>query len=171
MTTDWRPITRPKTCVIGLTGRLGGVLGKTLQERGDELIEDQKSINYLIFAHRYRGRPSFELEMETNLNTLRIIENVRWGFGDCSCVIVSSVCASDPVTDQPLSYNVSKAAQLQFARYYAKTIKAARFNTVSPAGFTGNNPPVLIQQVADVIAFLCSPKSSGINGQDIKICG
>lgn len=162
-----------KSCIIGATGRLGDAVCIALMEhlivKPDDVITP---INYLVFAHRYRGEDNYYEEIDVNLHEIvRRINRTKWESGDRGIVIVSSVCATDPVVDQSLSYNISKAAQLQVARYFAKTLKNVRCNTVSPAAFTGMNPKVSIQQVASVIGFLCSPESSGINGTDIRVTG
>lgn len=165
-------MTQPISLVIGKSGRLGRVVATRFNQMGYAPDNGMHQVNYLVFAHRYRGAPSYRDEMDAHIRYVAdIIDGIRWRDGDRAIVIVSSVCATDPVADQPLSYNVSKAAQLQLARYYAKTLRGVRCNTVSPAAFTGANPVVSIEQVADVIAFLCSPASSGINGQDIRVTG
>ena len=163
-----------KSCVVGATGRLGKVVVDTLRARGDDVVSnDYDLLNYLIFAHRYRGDPSFELEMAANVTAVvRRIDASTFPYNqDRAVVLVSSIDAVGPNVAQSLSYNVSKAALNQIARYYAKA-GHIRINTVSPGTFTTDTPSVTKQQVADVIAFLCSPAASGINGQDIRVdCG
>lgn len=150
---------------------MGRVVAETFKARGDELVDYPSQMNYLVFAHRYRNsnaRPSYEREMEVNLGyVIRTIDSAVFAAGDQAIVIVSSVSAMDPAMNQTLAYNVSKAALNQVARYYAKA--GRRINTVSPDTFTGDSPRVSKQQVANVIAFLCSAAGSGINGQDIRV--
>jgi len=143
-----------------------------MRARGDTLIEVDDGPNYLVFAHRYRGQEDYSLEMTANLNNvIWMIQNLSFAeLGDKSIVIVSSINAAAPTTTQSLAYNVSKAALNQVARYLAKT-QPIRINTVSPATFTGDHPDVTAQEVANVIAFLCSPAASGINGADIRVTG
>ncbi len=160
-----------KTCIFGATGRLGMVIIENLTSRGDEISKNNQEINYLVFAHRYRGEADYGAEMEANVGLIAdSIRDARWADGDCAIVIVASVSAMQPDIGQSLAYNLSKAAQLQLARYYAK-MQPVRINTVSPATFTGPAAVISPQQVADVVAFLCSPQASGINGQDIRVTG
>jgi NAD(P)-dependent dehydrogenase (short-subunit alcohol dehydrogenase family) len=157
--------------VTGAGGRLGSVIVETLKQRGDDIVKHPFGVNYLVFSHRYRGEPDYRKEIEANLNdVIKHIEGATWLVGDRAIVIVSSIDAERPNINQSLSYNLSKAGLNQLARYYAKS-QPIRINTVSPDTFTGDNPKVSTQQVANVIAFLCSPESSGINGQDIKVTG
>lgn len=107
--------------------------------------------------------------MKSNLTG--IIERLKtqtWAQGDKAIVLVSSVSATTPAMTQSLAYNLSKSALNQLARHYARS-QPIRINTVSPDTFSGDNPAVYPSEVADVIAFLCSPQSSGINGQDIRV--
>lgn len=155
--------------LTGASGRLGSVIADTLKARGDTFTNAPDGVNYLVFAHRYRGEPDFKLEMESNVEWVaQSIDNAKFAEGDHAVVIVSSINATEPAENQSLAYNLSKAALNNLARLYAKK-GAARINTVSPATFTGDNPDVTAQEVADVIAFLCSPQASGINGQDIRV--
>ncbi len=156
--------------MTGSTGRLGSVVNEMLIARGDNLHHSEP-INYLIFAHRYRGEPDFSLEMDCNVNFVaELVKTTKWAEGDKAIVIVSSVNAETPTLDQSIAYNVSKAALNNLARYFALS-GPVRCNTVSPDTFTGDNPKVTPQQVAEVIGFLCSPQASGINGQDLRVTG
>lgn len=154
----------------GAGGRLGQVVAKTLTARGDDIVGWGDDFNYMIFAHRYRGEPSYEKEMYANVEQIRQwVNSATWAAGDKAIVIVSSVSATEPALNQSLAYNLSKAAQEQLCRYYSKTLKQVRCNSVAPATFTGTSPVCTPQQVADTIAFLCSTQASGINGQRIRV--
>lgn len=160
-----------RTRITGATGRLGRQIAEAIAGRGDEIVNDNDCLNYLVFAHRYRGEDSFQAEMDVNLR--RVIFDVSaasWGVGDRAIVLISSIDADSPNPNQSLGYNISKAGLNQFARYYAKLDKV-RINCVSPATFTGDNPDVSAVEVANVVLFLCSDKSTGINGQNIKVTG
>lgn len=161
------------SCVVGASGRLGREVVSVLRERRDNIISQDKlpvALNYLIFAHRYRGLPNFEQEMYVNLQwVIEMLERTRWAEGDRAAILVSSVCASDPAMNQSLSYNLSKAALNQAARYYAKKQSVYRINTVSPDTFTDKSLPLTARKVAETIALLCSRESSDINGQDFKV--
>jgi len=157
--------------ITGATGRLGSVIADTFVARGDELCAIRSHLNYLVFSHRYRGVDDYQKEMDGNLTrVIKAIESTTWHEDDCGIVIISSVSADTPDTTQSLAYNLSKAALNQAARYYAKKLDL-RVNTVSPATFSGDQPAVSKQEVANVVAFLCSPLATGINGQNIKVTG
>jgi NAD(P)-dependent dehydrogenase (short-subunit alcohol dehydrogenase family) len=85
-----------------------------------------------------------------------------------------------------IAYGASKAAVIQLTKYYAVHLasKGIRVNTVSPSGIQGNQAPEFLdkysqrvpearmvtpQEVANVIAFLLSRASSGINGTNIPV--
>lgn len=159
-----------RTFLTGASGRLGKVVEKYLLARGDNLVQTPDSVNYLVFAHRYRGEENFTEEMNANVGMVySTIKRATWATGDCAAVIVSSVSATDPAMNQSFGYSASKSAQLQLARYFAKDALGARVNTVSPNTFTGYSTVVTPHEVANVILFLCSPLSSGISGQDIRV--
>lgn len=169
-----------RTHITGRTGRLGSVLVALFAARGDQITGPDHGgvelygIHYLIFAHRYRNKnskPDHDREMQVNVGqVIETIEKSTFCYGeDCAIVIVSSVSATDPAMNQSLAYNLSKAAQNQVARYYAKALKGVRVNTVSPNTFTGDKSVITPQQVANVVSFLCSPAASGINGQDVRV--
>lgn len=159
-----------RTYITGASGRLGNVVKKYMSARGDEIVETTENVNYLVFAHRYRGEENFIEEMDVNVGLIyTTIKHATWATGDCAVVIVSSVSATDPAMNQSFGYNASKAAQHQIARYFAKGALGARVNTVSPNTFTGFSPVVTPHEVANVILFMCSPLSSGISGQDIRV--
>jgi NAD(P)-dependent dehydrogenase (short-subunit alcohol dehydrogenase family) len=158
-----------RSFVTGASGRLGGVIVQTLADRGDEIATTRVGINYLIFAHRYRGEPDFAREMDANLGlVVHDLGATSWAAGDRAVVIIASACAYKPDLTQSLAYNLSKAALNQLARYYAQC-SPFRVNTVSPGTFTGPKAVVSKQEVANVVAFLCSHLSSGINGQDVRV--
>ena len=158
-----------RSFVTGRSGRLGSVIVQSLADRGDVIADTRVRINYLVFAHRYRGAPDFAREMDANLGlVVHDIETTTWGEGDRGIVIISSISAEEPEIGESLAYNLSKAALNQLARCYAKT-GHTRINTVSPAAFTGPRAVVSMQEVANVVSFLCSPLSSGVNGQDIRV--
>lgn len=159
------------SCVIGASGRLGSKIVNALKARGDEVISIQEGINYLIFAQRYRGEPSYKLEMEGNLTkTWRALASATWGEGDKAAVIVGSVCSDDPAMHESLAYNLSKSALPQVARYYAKA-GPMRVNVVSPGTMRGDDAKVTEDEVVSVVAFLCSERGSGVNGQEIRVTG
>lgn len=157
--------------MTGASGRLGRVVAQTFADRGDTINYRGKPCSYMVFTHRYRGAENFTLEMAVNVETVaNTIDEAVWEGEDRAIVIVSSVNADTPALNQSLGYNCSKAALNNLARMYALK-RQVRINTVSPDTFTTDTPKVSRQQVADVIAFLCSPQASGINGEDIRVRG
>ncbi len=151
--------------VAGKTGRLGTVVADAFLNRGDVLVESEEA-QYLVFCHRYRGPKDFNSEMFANVE--KVIHWVEGGIKAEGVVIVTSVNSLEPTLTQSLAYNVSKAAQEQLVRYFSNSFPF-RCNSVQPNTFTGPDAVVTPQQVADVILFLCSPQSSGINGQSIRV--
>ncbi len=155
--------------ISGQSGRLGSVVVKTLWERGMNITTSPEHVNYMVFAHRYRGPESFEDEFMVNVrDVVNAIDHAQWADGDRAIVIVSSISSQEPAMNQSLAYNVSKAALDILPKYYCKS-QPVRINTVNSATFTGPSAVITPQQVADVISFLCSPQSSGINGQNIRV--
>lgn len=157
--------------MTGAGGRLGRVVAQTFIERGDTISHRGRPCSYMVFAHRYRGVENFLMEMSVNVEMVaNCIDTAQWEGDDRAIVIVSSVNAETPAMNQSLGYNCSKAALNNLVRMYALKQKV-RINTVSPDTFTTDTPRVSKQEVANVIAFLCSPQASGIRGEDIRVRG
>lgn len=166
---------KPRSAIFGGTGRLGTALAGRLKARGDESFpvgrESQipKSVNYAVFCQRYRGDYSVEGEFEASVAyTNRMIQTLNWAEGDKAIVIVASLFGSMVGKDQGVGYHVGKAAAIQLAKFHAAK-GSIRVNVVSPYAFTGPNPKVEMGEVVDVIEFLCSPRSKGVNGQNIIV--
>ncbi len=112
-----------------------------------------------------------------------------------SIVIVSSNASRLVAGEQPVSYHAAKAALRQMARYYACTLagKKIRVNCVTPGvvlkeearGYYRTNKKLhdlyrqitplgrmgVAEDIANAIAFLCSPQASFITGQEIVVDG
>src|SRR3990167_6476583 len=94
--------------ITGESGRLGTVLVETFRARGDVIIphinlpiinqifdhgyRGPMSVNYIVFAHRYRGTENYGAEMQANLTYVaNAIYRLTWAEGDRAIVIVSSI--------------------------------------------------------------------------------
>jgi NAD(P)-dependent dehydrogenase (short-subunit alcohol dehydrogenase family) len=164
-----------------------------------EIISRNGKLNNLIFLQRYKADgDKWTGEIETALSATRfVIESLLGKFnrGEKSIVLVSSA-ASDVVADeQGVGYHVAKAGLNQLGRYYAVTLgpRGIRVNTVSPGtvlkleneNFYRKNKRLqnlfkrtiplgrmgTAEEIANVIAFLCSSKASFITGQTLRVDG
>ncbi len=165
------------------------------------VVDQHGGLDSLIFLQRYRGDDEnrWANELETSLSaTKRAIElgaTLLSADGARSVVIVGSVYGISVGDGQDVSYQVVKAAIIQLARYYAMTLgpKGIRVNVVSPGAYlkdenrahklTDKSYVEMMQrivplqrigtaeEVAEVIAFLCSAKSSLISGQNLVVDG
>jgi NAD(P)-dependent dehydrogenase (short-subunit alcohol dehydrogenase family) len=171
-------------------------LSKTL----DEIVSRQGRPANLIFFQRFKGEgDAWRQEIETSLTATKfVIETLvdrLAGNRDKSIVMVSSAASRVIADEQPVGYHVAKAGLEQMARYYAVTLGArgVRVNTVSPGtilkeesrAFYLKNKKLLglfqktiplgrmgtAEEVAGVIAFLCSAKASFITGQNLLVDG
>lgn len=171
-------------------------IGETL----DAIVKEHGSLNYLVFCQRYRGsEDSWKGEIDVSLTlTKMVMEAAQEHFdpkGDKSVVMVSSVFGDFVGEGQALSYHVGKAGMNHMMRYYAVNLgrKGIRVNAVTSFTFLKDeskefylkNEPLheLYRRIiplgrmaasvdsAQAVAFLCSPQSSFINGQNIYVDG
>ena len=165
-----------------------------------EIIREHGQVNHLVFLQRYRGKnDGWVGDIETSLTaTKNVIEWMEGKFADSiqnSIVIVSSIASQFIADEQPLSYHVAKAGLNQMVRYYAVTLGAQRIrvNSISPGTVIKDESTNYYREntrlselykriiplgrmgtsddVAGVVAFLCSPQSSFISGQNIVLDG
>ena len=165
-----------------------------------QIIRTSGKINNLVFCHRYRGDgDDWSGEIETSLSaTNYVITQLKKEFApnaDNAVVIITSLASQLVSDEQPVSYHVAKAGLVQLVRYYAVALgpRGIRVNSVAPSifvkdeskeYFSQNGPLVALyeritplgrmgtaEEIADVVAFLCSPKSSYITGQNIIVDG
>jgi NAD(P)-dependent dehydrogenase (short-subunit alcohol dehydrogenase family) len=164
-----------------------------------EIVGRNGILHHLVFCQRYRGmEDEWSGELETSLTATRtVIEGLRDSFdrANASIVIVSSINARLISPHLPLSYHIAKASLVQMVRYYAVTLgpRGIRVNSVSPGTvlkeesrarclqnealmnvsrqFTPLGRMGTAEEVASVVEFLCSSKSSFLTGQDIVVDG
>ncbi len=170
-------------------------------EKGIENILSQRGkINHLIFFQRFRGKDDdWSGEISTSLTaTKNIIQLLAKEFsktGSKSITVVGSKASHLIFDEQPVSYHVAKGGLLQLVRYFAITLGplGIRVNSISP-GITIKEENSLFYKkesklynlyknitplqrmgtaddIADLVSFLCSKKSSFITGQDIVVDG
>jgi len=166
----------------------------------DEIISTQGLLNYLIFCQRYRGSDDdwegeFRISIDATRNVIDSLLNKFKSGESNGMVAVSSVFGEFVGEGQALSYHVGKAGLNQLMRYYAVNCghDGIRSNIVTTftylkdesKDFYLNNHelhdlykkiiPVgklaAADDIANVIAFLCSPEASFINGQNIYVDG
>jgi len=205
--------------IIGGTRGIGSVIGRTLVDRGDDVytasrqilpgskhyrvnlpdeikIDEDIRLNYLVFAHRYRGE-EWVNEFDITVKSVdRIINKLKKSFKDeASIVILGSNAGHFVLEEQDASYHASRAALSGLAKYYAAILghKGIRCNIVLPSTiikpenenfFTeSNDVRKMIEKItplgrmgtavdiANMVEFLCSEKSSFITGQSFFVDG
>jgi NAD(P)-dependent dehydrogenase (short-subunit alcohol dehydrogenase family) len=166
----------------------------------EAIVKEQGPFNYIVFCQRYRGSGDpWKGEIDVSMTLTKVVmEASQERFdpkGDKSVVMVSSVFGNFVGEGQAMSYHVGKAGMNQMMRYYAVNLgrKGIRVNAVTPFTFLKDeskefyltNKPLheLYRRViplgrmatsvdsARAVAFLCSPQSSFINGQNIYVDG
>jgi NAD(P)-dependent dehydrogenase (short-subunit alcohol dehydrogenase family) len=165
-----------------------------------KVIRSHGPLSNLVFLQRYKEKEnSWEGEIETSLTATKcMIELLADQFdrnAPRSIVLVGSAASRLVADEQPVGYHVAKAGIQQLCRYYAVVLgrKRIRVNTVTPGTmlkpenreFYLRNRKLqncfrrliplgrmgTAEEVAAVIAFLCSDRASFITGQDILVDG
>jgi len=168
-------------------------------EKFKQLLSHE-NVEGVIFAHRYRSQmhdaiKQFVTEVETPHQLIKhYCENYSGQFG--SVILFTSPAADSIIPDQDFSYHASKAALNQLVKFAAIKFsdRGVRTNGVCPGAFIekersrkvySENPKRLedikefiplsrmgtLDEIADVVSYLCSPQSSYVNGVIINVDG
>ena len=170
----------------------------TVAERLNEVTSQHGKVNSLVCLQRHKGEgDKWAGEIETSLVATRgLIDALANRFHSPASIVLVSSAASNVIADeQDVGYHVAKAGLNQMARYYAVKLGplGIRVNTISPgtvlkeenreyyakqqkltSTFAQHVPLGRMgtaEEIADVISFLCSSKSSFITGQNLLVDG
>ena len=160
-------------------------------------IKGFSEIDFIVFTQRYRGQEDIDKEFNLMVKSTKyLIEDLSDLYSkSTSIVILGSPVGKFISMGQSQSYHITRAALEQLAKHYAVELgpKGVRVNCVMPGTIIKpenkeyfiNNPERInkikkitplrrigtSEDIADLILFLCSKKSSFITGQNIFIDG
>ena len=160
------------------------------------IIDCITDIDYLIFTHRYRGtdwNETFDVTVKGVNNVIQAVSN-KLNKG-ASVVVISSNASHFVVDEQSVEYHSSRSALDGLMRYYAVTYgnRGIRFNSILPSTLIkpenidffdkDNTVRKMIEEItplgrigkaediANIVDFLCSQKSSFITGNSFMADG
>jgi len=160
------------------------------------IVDNIDSVDNLIFAHRYRGNRWNETFDVTVKGVNNVIESLSSKFNNGgSVVIISSNASHFVLEEQPAEYHSSRSALEGLMRYYAVKYGKykVRFNSILPSTLIkpeninffveDNEIRKMIEKitplgrmgeaddVAKLVEFLCSSKSSYLTGNSFFMDG
>jgi NAD(P)-dependent dehydrogenase (short-subunit alcohol dehydrogenase family) len=163
-------------------------------------VSEAGPISYLVLSQRFRGKGDpWTGEIQVGLTASRdLIEGFAPHFakaGDRAIGVVSSVYAEFVGSSQPVGYHAVKGGLNAMVRHYAATLgrQGIRVNAIMPLtylkqesrAFYESNDRLMdvyrrlvplgrlgtAEESADAIDFLCSERSSFVNGQSLFLDG
>ena len=166
----------------------------------DRIGEAGGPVNYLVLSQRFRGKGDpWSGEIQVGLTASRdLIEGFSPHFaatGDRAIGVVSSVYAEFVGSSQPVGYHMVKGGLNAMVRHYAATLgrRGIRVNAIMPLTYLKQESRTFYEQneklmdlyrrlvplgrlgtaeeSADALDFLCSERSSFINGQCLFLDG
>jgi 3-oxoacyl-[acyl-carrier protein] reductase len=167
-----------------------------IRKESNNISSFVEEVDYLIFSQRYRGtdwNETFDVTIKGINNVINEVESVF--SGSASVVILSSNASTFVLEEQPVEYHASRSALLGLMRSYAVKYgnRNIRFNCISPTSlikpenkeFYASHPSIkkMIEgitplgrmgdsrDIANLVEFLCSDKSSFITGSDFFVDG
>ena len=183
---------RSSTPEIQITSDLSTEVGRKqlVQEIGCREVDN------LIFAHRYRGddtKKDFDVTFNSVLDVVKDFESIF--SRDAAIVVLSSIAARQILDEQSCMYHASRAALESMTRFLAVKMgsNGVRVNCILPTTlikstnerfFRAGNPvhdlianvtPLKrmghAKDIANLVEFLCSSRSSFITGQSFVVDG
>jgi NAD(P)-dependent dehydrogenase (short-subunit alcohol dehydrogenase family) len=166
----------------------------------DRIAEAGGPVNYLVLSQRFRGQGDpWSGEIQVGLTASRdLIEGFSAHFaetGDRAIGVVSSVYAEFVGSSQPVGYHMVKGGLNAMVRHYAASLgrRGIRVNAIMPLTYLKQESRAFYEQneklmdlyrrlvplgrlgtaeeSADALDFLCSERSSFINGQNLFLDG
>ena len=155
----------------------------------------------LLFCQRFRGEGDdwtgeFMASLDRTKGWIEYqAEHWHISMGARSIVVMASVAGVSVEEEQPVSYHACKAALIEMVKYYAVTLgpKNIRVNAIIPGltikpearGFYDSHPELealyrdctplgrmgTVQDIANLVDFLITDKSSYLTGQTITLDG